>query len=166
MILPLTNDHLAAVSAIQTASYPAQSREDMETLQYHWNAFPEFCLLGLHQGVSVGYLIAHPWPPRLPPPLNALSYQLPPGATSLFIHDLALLPAARGTGLATSLVETLLTRAKLAGLPLASLVSVQGTRGFWERFGFQPVTSLPPDYFDAFRRYYQDGGFLYMEKEL
>src|SRR3990170_3814523 len=52
------------------------------------------------------------------------------------IHDLALLPDARGVGAASSMVERLLAHACSAGFPNSSLVAVKESPGFWRRHGF------------------------------
>ena len=164
MIEHLSDKHLDAVEAIQAASYSEGSREDIRTLKYHWTLFPELCLVGFHHLRPAGYLIAHPWPLRVPPPINEQTYTVPENANSIFIHDLALLPESRSTGLATRLVETLLTTGLDSGYSFFSLISVQGTRKFWAKFGFQEVLDLPQDYFEVISDFYPNGGYFYMEK--
>ena len=94
--------------------------------------FPAGCfMLG-----AVGYLIAHPWMRARPPKLNSLLGALPAAPDTMFVHDLALLPEARGRGYASEAVALLLRVAGPLGL---SLVSVGSASGFWRRHGFVPV---------------------------
>ena len=81
------------------------------------------------------YLIALPvrWPNF--PALNA--EPLPSqAADTLYLHDLALHPRARGSGVATRLVNQVLVSARQAGLQQAALIAIQGSVPFWQRFGF------------------------------
>lgn len=77
-------------------------------------------------GEGEGYAIAHPWTGLAPPPLDSLLGALPDGPWHL--HDVALLPAARGAGHPTRLLER---------WPVATLVAIPGTGGYWMRQGFR-----------------------------
>src|SRR3990167_8330312 len=60
---------------------------------------------------------------------------------TLYLHDMAVLPALAGRGLARALLEPLWHQAIARGLRRSALVSVQGSQGFWERHGYaaQPL---------------------------
>src|SRR3546814_6378061 len=59
--------------------------------------WPEGChILETGEGVA-GYLTAHPWRLGAPPALGAMLGTLPAPADVYYLHDNALLPAARGT---------------------------------------------------------------------
>jgi ribosomal protein S18 acetylase RimI-like enzyme len=62
---------------------------------------------------------------------------LPIGANTYYIHDLALLPLARGVGAAGKIVLALTKHASAMGYPTMSLVAVNGSVAFWEKQGFQ-----------------------------
>ena len=151
------------IAQIQDACYPAEAREQVETLQCHWQVAPQFCFVAETGGKVIAYFFAHPWPKRVPPPIDTHYSEIPKNADSMFIHDLALLPEARGTGLATLLVKHLFEVSSLAGFSHHSLISVQGTLHFWKKLGFSEVNNLPAGYFDALEKYYPGGGFTYME---
>ncbi|MFD2300523.1 GNAT family N-acetyltransferase [Paracidovorax citrulli] len=55
---------------------------------------------------------------------------------TLYLHDMAVLPECAGCGLARALLETLWHEARVAGLRHTALVSVQGSRAYWERQGY------------------------------
>jgi len=71
---------------------------------------------------------------------------------TLYLHDLAVLPACAGQGLAAALLATALDRARAEGLRHTALVSVQGSRHWWARRGYA-VQGVA----DARQRRYLDG---------
>ena len=77
-------------------------------------------------------------------PLDTLLVTLPPDASTLYLHDLALLPAARGTGAAAEAVRSLRELARGNGLASLSLVAVSGSAGFWMHQGFRPKRGAAP----------------------
>src|SRR5437867_488910 len=58
------------------------------------------------QGV-VGYTISHPWHFKKPPELNVLLGGIPEKPTTFYLHDIALLRTARGSGSASKIVKYL-----------------------------------------------------------
>ena len=59
------------------------------------------------------------------------------------IAPLAVAPDRQGTGVGTALMNTLLRRAEVAGLPLVVLL---GSPAYYERFGFEPSEPLGISY--------------------
>lgn len=84
-----------------------------------------------------GYLIAYPWPQGAIPPLDTLLGALPESRASWYLHDLALLPEARGGGNARAGLALLFAQ---VDAPIA-LVSVNQSAGFWQAQGFVPRES-------------------------
>lgn len=82
-----------------------------------------------------GYVLSHPWSDRDPPPLGAV---LQPAArpSTYYIHDLALLATARGSGAGAAIVGMLTARARMLDLPNMTLVAVNNSVHFWQRQGF------------------------------
>ena len=83
-----------------------------------------------------GYVLSHPWLTGSLPALNTLLGELPGGADTYYIHDLALLPVARRIGAASFIVAALAKHAAAHGFATMSLVAVNASQGFWERHGF------------------------------
>lgn len=110
--------------------------ECIEVFAERLRLFPEGCLVLERGGSIVGYAISHPILPDTPPALNTRLGEIPATADQYYIHDIAILPEARGAGQSRAAVEMLLQVA--AGYPSAALVSVYGTSDFWGRFGFDP----------------------------
>lgn len=87
----------------------------------------------------LGYVVSHPWTYGAPPMLDSGLGAIPPAADSYYIHDIALLPAARGRGAALDVIAALLGHAAEARFATATLVAIAGTRPFWEARGFRAV---------------------------
>lgn len=84
----------------------------------------------------VGYVFSHPSLLAEPPLLNKLMDKLPEDTNCLHFHDVAIHPDFRNRGHARPMVGWLINKAKEFGLTHCSLVSVNNTVGYWERFGF------------------------------
>ena len=120
---PMAAADLDAVEAIAAAVHPAypERREiPAERLRLH----PAGCLVLAGDGGIAGYVVSHPWRALDPPKLDTL---------------LGALPAARGKGAASTVVERLVRVGREAGLPTLSLVAVNRSAPFWERHGFVAV---------------------------
>ena len=89
-----------------------------------------------------GYVLSHPWHSGSLPALNALLGDIPAGADTYYVHDLALLPVARRVGAASHIVGALVKHAAAEGFPMMSLVAVNGSRGFWEKHGFEATEAM------------------------
>ena len=75
---------------------------------------PRACWLAHMDEVAVGYVFAHPWSDAGAPPLHA-PLVLPAAADRGFVHDLAVLPAARGLGVAATLFACVRAWSSAAG---------------------------------------------------
>lgn len=105
--------------------------------------YPAGCRLLAAGETALGYVVSHPWPLGTCPALDSLIHAVPAHAGAYYIHDLALLPAARGTGAAGILVRSLKTHAAGAGFATLALVAVNGSAPFWRAQGF--AEALPAD---------------------
>jgi ribosomal protein S18 acetylase RimI-like enzyme len=93
----------------------------------------------------LGYAVTHPWAAEAgPPPLDSLLDALPARPDAWHIHDVALLPTARGSGHAARLLAGLEARAARDGIGLATLVAVAGKSGYWSRRGFRLAPAAGP----------------------
>lgn len=138
---PMTAADLPAVSAIAAEVHP-DFPEDDAVFAERQRLFPAGCKVLEGGGRLAAYVLSHPWQAGSCPPLNVLLGALPEPASTYYIHDIALLPAARGTGAAGEIVAALKAEAKSAGFAEISLVAVNGSAGFWRRMGFTE-TSIP-----------------------
>ena len=88
-------------------------------------------------GTVAGYCIGHPWLEAEPLPLDARIERLPVRPDTFYLHDLALLPGARGLGAAGIIVPYIIRHARETGLASVSLIAVGDSAPFWRRFGFR-----------------------------
>jgi GNAT superfamily N-acetyltransferase len=138
---PMREEDLPAVVAIADAVHPAFP-ERIEVFAEKRALWPSGCLvLAGRDGSLAGYAVSHPWHARRPAPLDTPLGALPSPEGPRWIHDVALLPQARGQGAAAEPVRRILDDADAAGAPETALVAVYGSEVFWERFGFRE----PPD---------------------
>jgi GNAT superfamily N-acetyltransferase len=149
---------LRAVLAIAAAVHPDYP-ESEAVFAERLALFPAGCLMLESGGAAAGYATAHPWYHRRPPALDVLLGALPPVPEVLYLHDLALLPAARGAGAGRVAIQRLAALA--GGLPMA-LVAIAGTEEFWRAQGFAATSDPALD--DILRRY--DHAARYMERSL
>lgn len=107
-------------------------------------AAPGSCFVAsLAGGAPVAYLLALPWRFDDPPHLDAPTCQLPADADTLYLHDLAVAPEARGSGAAGALVGAFMAALAASRIGRASLIAIQGSPSWWARHGFAPVAMTP-----------------------
>lgn len=129
---------LPAVGAIAARVHPAYP-EDVAVFAERLRLYPAGCRTLDLDGRAAGYALSHPWVFGRPPQLNTLLGALPAAPATLHLHDVALLPSARGAGAASRLLGQLAELACASGLTGLSLVAVNGSAAFWERRGFEVV---------------------------
>jgi predicted N-acetyltransferase YhbS len=97
-----------------------------------------YCLAATRDGLLIGYLLAYGWPGQAP---SLIGTVLTKDETSevLFIHDLASLTEAQGSGIGRTLVMRAFELAALDGLFEAQLIAVEGAASYWQRLGFAEV---------------------------
>ena len=133
--LPLTAADLPQLCSIAARVHPGLPERD-EVFAEKTRLFPDGALKLVRGGLMSGYGLAHPWALGTAPELDAFLGALPERPDCLYIHDVALLPSARGAGAAEAFVARMETLARARGIAALALVSVYGTAYFWGRFGF------------------------------
>jgi ribosomal protein S18 acetylase RimI-like enzyme len=114
--------------------------ERPEVFEEKFNLFPEGCKKLIINYRIVGYCISHPWNLCNIPPLDSFLLKLPQRPDCIYIHDIAILPTARGKSASDLYISELIKIAKLHNINNLALVSVYGTTSLWERYGFQIIT--------------------------
>lgn len=153
----MTAGDLGQVLGLAAAIHPDYP-EDAAVFAERLGLFPQGCLVLEIADALQGYLLSHPWTAAPPPALNTMIGALPAFPALYYLHDLALAPAARGSGAARAAVARTSAIAATAGFDRIGLVAVNGADGFWRRCGFEVASD--PALLDAARRY--DDGALYM----
>lgn len=138
---PMTAADLDGVVDVARLSFPDhfESRACFEN-RLALSPAMSFVLAGADDAVR-GYLFAYPWKGQTAPALNTLIEAIPAEADLIYLHDLALDPAVRGGGHTRSIVERLVDQVRADGWTKIALVAVNDATTFWQRMGFQPVTS-------------------------
>lgn len=131
-----------AALRIQAAAYPAFLLEEADAFASRIDMAASFCLAAILGENLVGYLLAHGWQGQSPPPVGTI---LPPDSASevLFIHDLAIGSAGRGSGLGRTLVDSAARLAADHGLSRAELIAVEGMAPYWRTLGFAEADTSP-----------------------
>jgi len=125
---------LPAALAIQAEAYPPFLREGEAAFASRITLPASYCLTATMEDRLIAYLLAHGWRGGDPPPVGAV---LTPGPTEiLFLHDLAVSAAGRGSGIGQRLVSRAFELAVRDGLRRAELIAVEGAAPYWARLGF------------------------------
>jgi ribosomal protein S18 acetylase RimI-like enzyme len=138
----LAPSDLPSLHALEAETYEPALHVSDEAFLRLMALFPDGAIGVFDGAVLCGYVFAVPLPSGTVLDLKAPLDALPPGADTLYIHDLVVAPGHRGRGLAARMVETLYDLARARGLRACELVSVQGAAPFWERFGFARVAEF------------------------
>jgi ribosomal protein S18 acetylase RimI-like enzyme len=137
--------------------------EDDAVLAERQQLYPAGCLVLDVDGRAMGYTLTHPWTYLQPPALNALLGAIPANPSTYYIHDVALLPEARGSSAGSAAVRAIVEHAVATGMTNMSLVAVKGTSGFWTRHGFAPIADA---HLDAKLKSYDDPEARYTVRPL
>lgn len=134
----LTTLDLPAVEEMAAAVHP-DFFEETRIFAERQRLYPDGARFLELDGYPAGYVLSHPWAFRHLPALNSLLGAIPHDAATYYIHDLALMPQARGTGAAAMVVRALIAHASAGGYATMSLVAVNASQRFWEKHGFGVV---------------------------
>ncbi len=148
---------LPAVSRLAEVIHPDYPEEDAVFVE-RLRLYPQGCRVFERHEKIVAYIVSHPWRDRRPPALNELLGKLPAAPSTYYIHDIALLPGARGSGAAAQVVAALVEQARVERLPSLSLVAVNGSERFWRRQGFETLDI--PALAEKLRSYSDDARFM------
>lgn len=137
VLRPLQSSDLPAVLRLQARAYPPAYHEGVEVFASRLAQAPGGCWFAERGGQAAGYVIAHRWAARQLPDLHTpLAIPREGAAQVVFLHDMAICPQARGSGLAQALFRKVCAWALREELPEIVLVSLADARGFWQRLGF------------------------------
>jgi predicted N-acetyltransferase YhbS len=132
---PLLLRHLDRVNEIADSIHTALP-ERPEVFEEKCRLFPEGSRVLVSGDRVIGYGVSHPWLLGQIPPLDEFLHALPDEPTCLYLHDIVVLPEARGQNAAGAFVKLLEDVARQRSIPHLALVSVYGTDALWSRFGF------------------------------
>jgi len=134
---------IPVVMRIQAECYPAPMLESETVFRDRLGLAPATCWIWSEHGQGAGaYLFSYPSSNGAVTALDH-PFKIAARPDCLYLHDLAVVPGARGRRAADALVAAALENARAGGLRWSALVSVQQSQGFWERFGYAVVETLP-----------------------
>lgn len=110
------------------------------------------------------YLAAYWSNPGKITPLDGCFAPPAAGEQVLYLHDMSVLPELLGQGIARHLLQHAMGQARQRGLRQAALVSVQGSRSYWERQGFSACPVIDAQQYAHLATYGE--GALYMTATL
>ena len=140
-------DRLLAIADIVHPDYP----EDRSVFEERLALYPAGCRVAECRGEVIGYGVMHPGKLGFPPPLAAVCS---------YLHDIALLPDARRTGLGAAVLDYAHGLAAREGWRWLALTSTPGARSYWDRVGFTPYRDGGPALAAKLESY--GGGMSYM----
>ncbi|BAV64033.1 hypothetical protein SCLO_1009930 [Sphingobium cloacae] len=130
---------IPAVSGISDAVHGVFT-EDAAIYAERLALYPAGCFMLDRDGSPMGYLVTHPWTTANPPPLNEPIGAIPADADCYYLHDLALLPEARGGRAGSAATQYAIDAARGAGQGAIILMAVGGADTFWRRQGFTDIS--------------------------
>lgn len=130
---------LDAVIGLQMACYDREFHEPKSSFASKLFAAPDSCWVAAGPQGLLAYLVCLPIEGDGLPALHAPQWRKPLHPDWLYVHDLAIHPQARGTGLASAMLQQATALARDQHLATMGLIAVQGSVPFWHRHGFEPA---------------------------
>ncbi|MCC2602616.1 GNAT family N-acetyltransferase [Sphingopyxis yananensis] len=137
-------DSVDAIAAVVHVNFP----EPKAVFANRQAQYPDGCMILEQAGDdgprALGYMIAHPWPMECEPPaLGALVDQMP-DSDALYLHDVAILADARGSGAGGAALRHLMDLARRGGFSRIWLTAVDGADRYWAQKAFHRVGDDAP----------------------
>lgn len=132
----ILNKDLCCINNIADTIH-ADLPERSEVFEEKFRLFPAGCFKLVNStGLIHGYGISHPWRLYSVPALDSFIEKLPNLPNCMYVHDVAVLPSARGSGAAKMYIDIIKALAISSNIKKMACVSVYGTDVFWARYGF------------------------------
>lgn len=130
-----------AVIGLQMACYSGEFHEPKSSFAAKLRAAPDSCWVAAGPEGLLAYLVCLPIEGDALPALHAPQWHKAHHPDWLYVHDLAIHPQARGTGLASAMLQLAAAAARSQKLATMGLIAVQGSVPFWRRHRFEPATT-------------------------
>jgi len=142
LVRPMALPDLDAVLDIQRACYGEGFLEGADVINRRITSRVGLSCVAEREGRVCAYLAAYRTQPGKLTPLHGdfeATSEPSSWPDTLYLHDLAVDPEARGSGAADALVQAFLSALARLPLPRASLIAIQGSAPWWARHGFARV---------------------------
>lgn len=156
----MQREDLSQVLAVQKQTFGTELCETLDVFTNRFEIFGEFFKVVVLNNLVQGYMICFPWRLGESPMNNEKFPESLPSFNCFYLHDIALLKQARGSGLAQELINHALLCSKKLGFNTLSLVSVEQAGDYWVKRGFSPFENLPPEKDEFIRSVYGQGARL------
>lgn len=126
-----------AVYAVQQSCYVAAMVEPAALILQRLRQAPDTAWVAAdHNGIGA-YLVAYR---SMRNKISGLGepFRHAEAADTLYLHDMAVHPRWRGSGVSAQLISCAASAAEMQGLRWLALVSVQDSLLFWQKQGFEP----------------------------
>lgn len=148
----MSEPELVVAQSIGDLVHPTMP-ERFEVLREKYELFPAGCYGLKVDYKTVGYGIAHPWLTKAIPTVDAFLGRLPDSPNCIHVHDVGILPEARGRDASGAYMGIMRGLARRMGLRYLTLVSVYGTDALWSRYGFEVVPVRAMDSYGSTAKY-------------
>lgn len=128
---------VAALARIQYECFGDEFLESEQSYRSKLESNPQTCFIAEQDNMVCAYIIGLAVDEQSFPALNATSISTPIKPTILYLHDLSVVPNARGTGVSEVLIQHLLKQS--INFEHTMLIAVQGSLGFWQKYNFAPI---------------------------
>lgn len=156
-IRPMTQEDIAAVMYVQEDAYGPHFLEPQEIIAARYHSGLQTAWIGEIAGSAQAYLVGYCSKIGKISPLHG-EFTKTEGADCFYLHDLALAQAARGTGIARALINAAVLFARDQGYSALALLSVQNSKSYWEKHGFQEYSALDSQNQSNLATYLTEGG--------
>lgn len=143
-IIPMTPAHIEEAVRVQAQAFPEDLRESPEVFEDRMARYGQYFRVAFMGDRMVGYMISFPWKLGDAPVNNEKFPAELPEADCFYIHDIAILPDARGAGISRALLQDAYETAHALGYDAVSLVAVGQSGSFWDKAGYVPYTLVGP----------------------
>lgn len=143
-IRPLKKNDIPQLIRVQQRTFTSDLCESLEVFQNRFDHFGQFFKVATIKDQIVGYIICFPYKLGEIPKNNAPFENDLKQPDCFYIHDVTLIPEARGQGLAPLLIESAFNQAKDLGFTKVSLVSVGQSGNYWDKLGFIEYPQTTP----------------------
>lgn len=135
-IRALKENELPYLIEVQKKTFTSDLCESLAVFKNRFDRFGQFFRVATIDDQIVGYIICFPYELGEIPKNNAPFEANLKRPDCFYIHDVTLIPEARGQGLAQLLIESAFNQAKDLGFTKVSLVSVGQSGNYWDKLGF------------------------------
>ena len=144
---PMLRSDMDTCAALETACYPPAVCEGIEVFKKILSSNPSGCWVAVddqdhgkrYDTAVVGYCLFLPLQAE-DCPLELSALELPrrgKAYTTLYLHDIAVAPAARRRGVANILQSSVADAARFSNFRTITLTAVCGAAAYWQRCGYQ-----------------------------